>query len=110
MIGAKTPEKAQKMAAAMPLGRHAFRVVANGDRRRDRVSVGDQVRVDLTREVPLDARQAGELLGVKASTIAAWAREGRLPCLRLGSRVIRFTTPMLGQLCDERLDPGRSDT
>jgi excisionase family DNA binding protein len=71
------------------------------------VSVGDQVRVDLTRDALLDARQAGELLGVKASTVNAWAREGRLPCLRLGPRVIRFTTPMLEQFCQERLDPGR---
>jgi hypothetical protein len=68
------------------------------------VSVGDQVRVDLTREALLEARQAGELLGVKASAIAASAREGRLPCLPLGPCVIRFTTPMLEQFCDERLD------
>ena len=55
-----------------------------------------RVRVDLTREALLDARQAGELLGVKASTITAWAREGRLPCLRLGPRVIRWTREIFG--------------
>jgi hypothetical protein len=37
---------------------------------------GQDVRVDLTREALLDARQAGELIGVKASTVAAAADAG----------------------------------
>ncbi|MEP7224058.1 MAG: hypothetical protein ABI783_03760 [Actinomycetota bacterium] len=63
--------------------------------------------VDLTREALLDAKAAGELLGVKASTVNAWALDGRLPCLQLSAKVRRWTRPMLEQWCQERLDEGR---
>jgi hypothetical protein len=55
----------------------------------------------------LDARQAAALLTVKASTLLAWAREERVPCIRLGPRHLRWTRPLLRQVRDESLDPGR---
>jgi hypothetical protein len=55
----------------------------------------------------LDARQAAALLTVKASTLLAWAREERVPCIRLGPRHLRWTRPLLRQMRDESLDPGR---
>jgi hypothetical protein len=55
----------------------------------------------------LDARQAALLLTVKASTLLAWAREERVPCIRLGPRHLRWTRPLLRQVRDESLDPGR---
>lgn len=38
----------------------------------------------------LTADQAGELLQVSAYTVREWARERRIPCLRLGNRTLRF--------------------
>jgi excisionase family DNA binding protein len=55
----------------------------------------------------LDAREAALLLSVKASTLLAWARDGRIPVIRLGPRHLRWTRPMLRQIRDGALDPGR---
>jgi excisionase family DNA binding protein len=54
----------------------------------------------------LDAREAAALLTVKASTLLAWAREGRVPVVRLGPRHLRWTRPMLRAIRDAALDPG----
>ena len=56
----------------------------------------------------LDARQAAALLTVKASTLLSWAREERVPCIRLGPRHLRWTRPLLRQVRDESLEPGKS--
>jgi hypothetical protein len=55
----------------------------------------------------LDARQAAVLLTVKPSTLLYWAREERVPCIRLGPRHLRWTRPLLRQMRDKALDPGR---
>jgi hypothetical protein len=55
----------------------------------------------------LDARDAAVLLTVKPSTLLSWAREGRVPVVRLGPRHLRWTRPLLRQIRDAALDPGR---
>jgi excisionase family DNA binding protein len=55
----------------------------------------------------LDAKQVAELLQVPRSTVHAWAREGSLPCLRLG-RHLRWTRPMIEDWCTANYDEGRS--
>jgi predicted site-specific integrase-resolvase len=55
----------------------------------------------------LDARAAAELLTVRPTTLLAWAREGRVPVIRLGPRHLRWTRPMLREIRDGALDPGR---
>jgi hypothetical protein len=55
----------------------------------------------------LDARTAGALLTVNPSTLLTWARDGRVPVIRLGPRHLRWTRPMLRQIRDEALDPGQ---
>jgi excisionase family DNA binding protein len=65
-----------------------------------------ETRVELS-EPLLDARAAGELLNVPESTVYEWVRQGRLPCLRLGPRAIRWTRSMLAEWAGERLDEGR---
>jgi len=55
----------------------------------------------------LDAGQAAELLTIKKSTLLGWAREGRVPCIRLGPRHLRWTRPLLREIRDRSLDPGR---
>ncbi len=56
----------------------------------------------------LDVKQAASLLTVKASTLAFWAREGRVPCIRLGPRATRWTRPLLREIRDGALARGRS--
>ena len=48
----------------------------------------------------LDCRQAAALLTVKPSTLAFWAREGRVPVIRLGPRATRWTRPLLREIRD----------
>jgi excisionase family DNA binding protein len=50
----------------------------------------------------LDASKAAALLTVKRSTLLAWAREERVPCVRLGPRHYRWTRPLLRQIVAER--------
>lgn len=38
----------------------------------------------------LTANELAERLGLVPDTVRAWARAGRLPCVRLGARTIRF--------------------
>jgi excisionase family DNA binding protein len=46
-------------------------------------------------ELPLlTAADAARLLAMKESTVYALARQGRIPCIRIG-RAVRFTRPML---------------
>ena len=49
----------------------------------------------------LDARQAAAILNVPASWIAAEARAGRIPHVRLG-RYVRFNRDELMQWCESR--------
>jgi predicted site-specific integrase-resolvase len=63
--------------------------------------------VDLTAADLLDAKAAGKILGVEARTMTAWAREGRVPCLRLGPKTLRWTRAMLADWGASKLDPGR---
>jgi excisionase family DNA binding protein len=55
----------------------------------------------------LNVHQAAALLTVKSSTLLAWAREGRVPVLRLGPRHLRWTRPLLRSIRDGALDRGR---
>ncbi|HEX5307631.1 MAG TPA: helix-turn-helix domain-containing protein [Solirubrobacteraceae bacterium] len=55
----------------------------------------------------LDARQAAAILNVPASWIAAEARAGRIPHVRLG-RYVRFNSDELMRWCDGRTIGPRS--
>ena len=39
--------------------------------------------------------------------IPTWAREGRVPVVRLGPRHLRWTRPLLREIRDAALDPGQ---
>jgi hypothetical protein len=56
----------------------------------------------------LNIKQAATLLTVQPSTLAFWAREGRVPVIRLGPRATRWTRPLLREIRDAALDPGQS--
>jgi excisionase family DNA binding protein len=55
----------------------------------------------------LNVREAAVLLTVKQSTLLSWARERRVPVVRLGPRHLRWTRPLLREIRDAALDPGR---
>jgi excisionase family DNA binding protein len=38
----------------------------------------------------LDIEQAAEVLGVHYGTLYRWAKARKVPCIRMGARVIRF--------------------
>jgi excisionase family DNA binding protein len=38
----------------------------------------------------LDIDQAAEVLGIHVATLYRWARARRVPCIRMGARIIRF--------------------
>jgi len=38
----------------------------------------------------VSARELAAMLGVTTNTIRGWARSGRIPCLRVGRKTLRF--------------------
>lgn len=38
----------------------------------------------------VDANRIAELIGVRAQTVRQWARDGKIPCNRISSQIIRF--------------------
>lgn len=38
----------------------------------------------------ITAREMATLLGAKPEAVRSWARDGRVPCLRVGRRTLRF--------------------
>jgi predicted DNA-binding transcriptional regulator AlpA len=71
------------------------------------VSETNVTPVDLTAADLLDAKAAGKIIGVEARTMTAWAREGRVPSLRLGPKTIRWTRSMLEAWAASKLDRGK---
>lgn len=55
----------------------------------------------------LTVEQAAAILQVRPSTLRAWVREGRIPCIRFGPRATRFTPELLRQFAEEKLDRRR---
>jgi excisionase family DNA binding protein len=45
----------------------------------------------------LSADEAAELLGMHVNTVRLWARDGKIPCFRLGRRLV-FRTSALNRL------------
>jgi hypothetical protein len=56
----------------------------------------------------LNANEAAALLTIRPSTLLYWAREQRVPCIRLGPRHLRWTRPLLRQIREGALDAGRT--
>lgn len=58
----------------------------------------------------LDVKQAAQLLTVKPSTLAYWAREERVPSIRLGPRATRWTRPLLRKIIADHVKGAPSDS
>jgi len=48
----------------------------------------------------LDVDQAADLVGVHPVTLYRWARQRKIPCVRIGARVIRFDPRSLEKFID----------
>lgn len=51
----------------------------------------------LTRSDIMSATEVADLLGIARPTVYAWAREGRMPSVRLGPRKILFRRSSIAQ-------------
>ncbi len=61
-------------------------------------------------EPPIDSKEAAEFLGIHHKTVEKYAREGRIPSHRLGSKCLRFYMSELDnrlRLCDNGNQPIR---
>ena len=54
----------------------------------------------------LTAAEVAERLRVKPSTVSGWAREGRIPSVRLGPKTIRFDGDAVVDALKNRSDGG----
>ncbi len=66
-----------------------------------------ETSVDLRADELLTAEEAAAIFKVKSRTLLAWARAGRVPCIVLGPRTIRFTRTLLLDYAASRTEPGR---
>jgi predicted site-specific integrase-resolvase len=69
--------------------------------------VSAEPTITLVAEDLLTAEQAAPIYGVKPRTLLAWAREGRVPCVVLGPKTIRFTRRSLLEHAASKFEPGR---
>jgi excisionase family DNA binding protein len=51
-------------------------------------------------------RELARLLGVTTETIRHWARSGRIPCLRIGQKTIRFDRDSVLRAIQTEREPG----
>lgn len=56
----------------------------------------------------LTSAQVAERLQVTTRTVRTWVREGRLDCIRLSSRAIRFDAAEIARFIDERTQQAAS--
>ena len=64
---------------------------------------------DEAREEFLTARQLAEVLQVSESTVRRLARDGRIPCVRLTPRLLRFHLPSVTAALDGDSKPERQN-
>lgn len=53
----------------------------------------------------IDIRELSELTGIARGTLYHWAASGKLPCVRLGARCLRFSLQAIREWLAERSEP-----
>ncbi len=53
----------------------------------------------------LTVKEAANLLGVSTRTVYGWTRDGRIPSVRLGPKLLRVPTEQLMELAREQQTP-----
>ncbi|MBK6939755.1 MAG: helix-turn-helix domain-containing protein [Planctomycetes bacterium] len=51
------------------------------------------------------AHEIGERYGVRAATVKAWAREGRIPSIRITGKIVRFDPDAVDRVLQETVAP-----
>ena len=67
----------------------------------------DESHRDDTRDRYITARQLAAVLQVSETTVRRLAREGRIPCVRLTPRLLRFHLPSVTSALDGESKPDR---
>jgi len=59
----------------------------------------------MSTEELLNAHEVGSRLGVSAVTVRIWARQGRIPSIRISAKVVRFAwDEVLAAICEHAAD------
>lgn len=53
----------------------------------------------------IDIRELSELTGISVGSLYHWASEGRIPCVRLSARCLRFSLPAIREWLAELNEP-----
>jgi excisionase family DNA binding protein len=62
----------------------------------------------MTENQLLTVKQIAEYLGVKSSTIYKWNSQGRIPCIRLSGRCVRYELDKVKKWLNAIEDKGRT--
>jgi excisionase family DNA binding protein len=61
----------------------------------------------MTERLLLTVREVAELLGIRPGSVYHWVSQGRLPCVRLSSRCLRFRAEEIQRLIAEMSESER---
>jgi predicted DNA-binding transcriptional regulator AlpA len=53
----------------------------------------------------IDIRELSQLTGIAVGSLYHWASEGRIPCIRLSARCLRFSLPAIREWLAELNEP-----
>jgi excisionase family DNA binding protein len=55
---------------------------------------------------PLTTKEVAERLRLRPATVLRWARDGRIPCIRLSGSVVRFSWTAVAEAIQEEAERG----
>jgi excisionase family DNA binding protein len=66
--------------------------------------------IDPRDKLLVDIRELSELTGIAVDTLYHWASQGRIPCIRLGARCLRFSPPAIREWLANLNEPALEET
>lgn len=58
----------------------------------------------------IDIHELSELIGIAVGTLYHWSSESKLPCVRLGTRCLKFSLPAIREWLAELNEPASNET
>jgi len=65
---------------------------------------------EIDKKLLIDISELSELTGIAAGTLYHWVSEGRVPCVRLSQRCLRFSLPAIREWLDGLSEPAVTET
>jgi excisionase family DNA binding protein len=65
---------------------------------------------ELNEKLLIDIHELSALTGIAAGTLYHWSSQGRIPCVRLGARCLRFSLPAIREWLEELNEPALSNS